>query len=49
MKTSGMLQGRKGNGKKDLHPNSRRLKQATRVDLRNKKVADVGHQSKRAL
>jgi len=39
VQTTGMLQGRKGNGKKDLHPNSRRVKQATRVDLRNKKVA----------
>ena len=38
--TAKALQGKKGNGSKDLHPKSRRVKQAARVELRTKKVAD---------
>ena len=45
VKTSGQLQGKKGNGQKNLHPNSRRLKQAVRVDLRTKRVELVRRRS----
>lgn len=34
--------GKKGTGKKDLHPESRRVKQAARVELRTKRVTEVG-------
>lgn len=41
VKSKGQLQGKKGNGKKDLHPQSRRVKQAARVDLREKRLKEV--------
>lgn len=37
--------GKKGTGKKDLHPESRRVKQAARVELRTKRVTEVGIRS----
>lgn len=40
VKTTSQMQGKTGNGKKDLHPKSRRVKQAARVDLRTKRVSD---------
>ena len=39
--TKGQLQGKKGNGTKALHPQSRRVKQTARVDLRTKKLGEV--------
>ncbi|KAK9894750.1 hypothetical protein P389DRAFT_173907 [Cystobasidium minutum MCA 4210] len=38
--TAKQLQGKKGTGRKDLHPESRRVKQAARVELRTKRVTE---------
>jgi hypothetical protein len=39
--TKAQMQGKKGNGKNDLHPKSRRVKQAVRVELRTKRIGEV--------
>lgn len=41
--------GKKGNGQKDLHPDSRRVKQAARVDLRTKRITAVSCSSIRSI
>lgn len=46
---SPLFTGKKGNGKKDLHPESRRVKQAARVELRTKRVTGVSRARSSAL